>query len=138
MSDQVSAALRGEVRERAGRRCEYCFMPDDEPLYPHELDHIIALKHGGETSSANLAYACFECNRAKGSNIASLDPATGALAPLFNPRTHVWSEHFRFNGPVIEPLTAEGRVTVFLLHLNIPARVTIRAILLSEGRYWRP
>ncbi len=135
MSEEVGAALRREIRERAGGRCEYCFMPDDEPVFPHEPDHIIAAKHRGQTTSENLAYACFECNRAKGSDIASLDPATGALTPLFNPRTQVWPAHFRFNGPVIEPLTAEGRVTVFLLHFNIPPRVAIRAMLLAEGRY---
>jgi hypothetical protein len=138
MSDEVSAALRREIRERAEGRCEYCFMPDDEPLFPHEPDHIIALKHRGQTTSENLAHACFECNRAKGSDIASLDPATRALAPLFNPRTQVWSEHFRFNGPVIEPLTAVGRVTAFLLRFNVPARVAIRTTLFSEGRYWHP
>lgn len=138
MSDEVSATLRREIRERAGGHCEYCFMPDGEPLYPHEPDHIIALKHQGETISANLAYACFECNRAKGSDIASLDPATGALTPLFNPRTQVWLEHFHFNGPVIEPLTAVGRVTAFLLHFNVPTRVTIRATLLGEGHYPHP
>jgi hypothetical protein len=32
MSDEVGAALRREVRERALARCEYCLMPDDEPL----------------------------------------------------------------------------------------------------------
>ncbi|HEX6820297.1 MAG TPA: HNH endonuclease signature motif containing protein [Ktedonobacterales bacterium] len=138
MSDEVSAALRREIRERAGGCCEYCFMPDDEPLYPHEPDHIIALKHRGQTTSENLAYACFECNRAKGSNIASLDPATDALTPLFNPRTQIWAEHFHFNGPVIEPLTAVARVTAFLLRFNAPSRVAIRARLLAEGRYWHP
>jgi hypothetical protein len=138
MSDEISVALRREVRERAGGRCEYCFMPDDEPLFPHEPDHIIALKHRGVTASDNLAHACFDCNRAKGSDIASLDPATGALTALFNPRTRVWTEHFRFNGPVIEPLTPEGRVTVFLLRFNVPARVAIRAALIDEGRYAHP
>jgi hypothetical protein len=113
-------------------------MPDDEPLYPHEPDHIIALKHRGQTTSENLAYACFECNRAKGSNIASLDPVTSALEPLFDPRTQAWSEHFRFNGSVIEPLTAVGRVTAFLLRFNVPSRVAIRARLLAEGRYNHP
>jgi hypothetical protein len=115
MSEEIGMAVRREVRERAGGRCEYCFMPDDEPVFPHEPDHIIAIKHRGPTTSGNLAYACFDCNRAKGSDIASLHPATGALTQLYNPQTQVWSEHFRFNGPVIEPLSAEGRVTVFLL-----------------------
>ncbi len=50
----------------------------------------------------------------------------------------MWAEHFRFNGPVIQPLTAEGRVTVFLLRLNLPARIAIRENLMLEGRYPHP
>jgi hypothetical protein len=138
MSEKVSATLRRRVRERAGGQCEYCFMPDTEPLFPHEPDHIIALKHRGKTVSSNLAYACFECNRTKGSDIASLDPATGKLTALYNPRTQRWTEHFRFNGPLIEPLTPEGRVTVALLQLNLAARVAIRDNLMREGRYHHP
>lgn len=138
MSEDISAALRRTVRARARSQCEYCFMPDDEPTFPHEADHIIALKHAGPTIAENLAYSCFDCNRAKGSDIASLDPDTGVLTPLFHPRTQVWSDHFRFNGPVIEPLTAVGRVTIFLLRLNAPLRVAIRESLMREGRYPLP
>jgi hypothetical protein len=130
MSSEIRPALRRELRERAERRCEYCGMPDDIPLLPHELDYVIALKHGGLTTSRNLAYACFQCNRAKGSDIASLDPVTGKLTPLYNPRLHVWHEHFQLNGAIIEPITAVGRVTVKLLNLNNPARVAIRENLL--------
>jgi hypothetical protein len=135
MSEEVSAALRRQVQARADGKCEYCFMPEGEPLFPHEPDHIVALKHRGKTTRDNLAYACFECNRAKGSDIASLDPATGKLTPLYNPRTQQWTDHFRFNGPIIEPLTPEGRVTVFILRLNQAARVAIRDNLMREGRY---
>jgi hypothetical protein len=110
-------------------------MPDSEPLYPHEPDLIIALKHGGHTSEERLAYACFECNRATGTDIASLDPQNGALTPLYNPRTQPWTEHFRLNRPIIEPLSPEGRVTVALLRLNTTARVLVRAELMREGRY---
>jgi hypothetical protein len=113
-------------------------MPDAEPVFPHEPDHIIAIKHGGPTTSDNLAYACFDCNRAKGSDIASIDPDTDALTALYSPRTQAWSEHFRFNGPVIEPLTACGRVTVRLLRMNLPVRVAIRASLMRAGHYAWP
>jgi 5-methylcytosine-specific restriction endonuclease McrA len=91
---RISAALRREVRERARERCEYCLLAESQDFFPHEPDHLIALKHHGETLSANLALACFECNRLKGPNIASLDPLTGELVALFNPRTQNWSEHF--------------------------------------------
>jgi hypothetical protein len=113
-------------------------MPDSEPLFPHEPDHIIAVKHGGTTSKDNLAYACFECNRAKGSDLASLDPQTRALTALYNPRTQQWTAHFQFNGHVIEPLTPEERATGALLKLNLAVRVTIRDNLMREGRYPHP
>ena len=132
MSEGVRPALRRAVRERAYGRCEYCGIPDTESLFPHEPDHIISIKHGGTTNSENLAYACFQCNRAKGSDIASLDPLTGILTPLYNPRTQQWHEHFQFRGAIIEPLTAIGRVTAKLLNLNNTARVSIRENLLSS------
>lgn len=138
MSERITAAFRRAVINRARGRCEYCGMADTETLAPHEPDHVIATQHGGETALANLAYACFQCNRFKGSNIASLDPPTGALTPLFNPRVERWAQHFRLNGAIIEPLTDIGRATVFLLRLNDPERVTIRANLLSRGRYAPP
>jgi hypothetical protein len=135
VSEEIGTALRREVRTRAAGRCEYCGMPDSEPIFPHEPDHVIAVKHGGQTGSENLAYACFDCNRAKGSDIASIDPATGELTPLYSPRTRVWREHFRFNGPVIEARTATGRVTVRLLKMNLPVRVAIRESLMRAGHY---
>jgi hypothetical protein len=59
---RISAALRREVRERARERCEYCLLAESQALFPHEPDHLIARQHGGETVSANLALACFDCN----------------------------------------------------------------------------
>lgn len=137
MSDDISAALRRSGRDRAQGCCEYCGVPDDVVLYPHEPDHIVARKHGGTSASENLAYACFECNRAKGSDIASIDLSTGALTALFHPRQQAWQDHFRLNGPVIEPLTPTGRVTVQLLRLNHQARVALRDSLIDERRFPR-
>jgi 5-methylcytosine-specific restriction endonuclease McrA len=62
---RISAALRREVRERARERCEYCLLAESQAFLPHETDHLIAVKHGGETVSSNLALACFDCNRFK-------------------------------------------------------------------------
>jgi len=135
---RISAALRREVRERAGERCEYCLLAESQALFPHEPDHLIALKHGGETVSANLALACFDCNRFKGPNIASLDPVTGELVPLFNPRMQRWSEHFRLNGGKIIPLTTIGRATEKMLRLNIHRRVEAREKWAALGLYPEP
>jgi len=123
---RILASLRREVRERAGERCEYCLLAESQAFFPHEPDHLIAVKHGGRTISANLALACFDCNRFKGSDIGSIDPVTGELVALFNPRAQRWSEHFLLNGGQIIPLTAVGRVTERLLRLNLPTRVEIR------------
>lgn len=123
---RISAALRREVRERARERCEYCLLAESQDFFPHEPDHLIALKHHGETLSANLALACFECNRLKGPNIASLDPLTGELVALFNPRTQNWSEHIQLNGGQIIPLTPTGRATERLLGMNLPDRLKLR------------
>lgn len=130
---RISAALRREVRERAGERCEYCLIAETQAFFPHEPDHLIAIKHGGQTTSANLALACFDCNRFKGSDIASIDSVSGELVALFNPRTQQWSEHFRLNGGEIEAVTSTGRVTERLLRLNLPSRVEVRERLAALG-----
>lgn len=101
---------------------------------PHEPDHIIAEKHGGP-GFENLALACFQCNRFKGSDIASIDTDTGTLVPLFNPRTEEWREHFALKLGKIIPLSARGRVTVKLLKLNRPERVEVRNTLVDLGQY---
>jgi HNH endonuclease len=77
--------MRRQVRARAAGRCEYCLLADADTFFPHEADHIIAVKHGGVSTGENLAGACFDCNRFKGSDIASLDVVTQALVPLFHP-----------------------------------------------------
>jgi len=46
----ISAALRRKVSLRAGSRCEYCLLSEDDAYFSHEPDHIIAEKHGGRTT----------------------------------------------------------------------------------------
>ena len=104
-------------------------------LLPFEVDHIIAEKHGGETTSDNLCLACYRCNSFKGSDIASIDPETGSATFLFHPRRQRWADHFRLEDGVMAPLTAEARVTVFLLRLNAPVQVRQREALIEEDRY---
>lgn len=135
MSERVEKALRAQVIARAAYCCEYCGLPDDVVLVRHQPDHIIATKHGGETTLENLAYACYACNHLKGSDIASLDPETGSITRLFHPRTDPWHDHFRWDGPRIEPLTAIGRATARLLRFNDSQRVAIRANLRQQSRF---
>lgn len=123
------------VRDRAALRCEYCRLAEEDAYFPHEPDHVISEKHGGRTEAGNLALACFDCNRFKGSDIASIDPQTGALAPLYNPRLEMWTSHFSPKKGRIEPLTPAGRVTVALLRMNLEVRVEVREELLSLGTW---
>jgi HNH endonuclease len=92
-------------------------------------------KHGGETTESNLCLSCFECNRHKGSDICSLDPLTGDIAPLFHPRHEQWMDHFTLGGAVIRPLTPQARIAVRLLRLNDDKRIFERNALIDEGRY---
>ncbi len=131
----VPERVRRLVQERAQGRCEYCLIHEADMYYPHEADHVIAEKHGGATSLENLAWACFYCNRFKGSDLASVDPETQKIVFLFNPREQNWKRHFRFNGGRIEGLTASGRATVALLHLNDVERVAYRLGLIDIGHY---
>lgn len=138
MTGYISTDQRRLVVERASGRCEYCLLhQNDAALFDHEVDHIIAEKHGGQTLDNNLAFACFECNRYKGSDIASIDPDTDIITPLYNPRQQVWTDHFTLKGATITPLSAEGRATINLLRLNIAPRIRHREGLIELGKYPR-
>lgn len=137
MTDYIPAALRKQVIERAGKRCEYCLLPQEAAVYRHEPDHIIPRQHGGRTEAENLALACIRCNRYKGPNIGSIDPETGELVPFYNPRKQAWEAHFQLAGTIIQPLTPEGRVTARIFRLNDTNRLEERERLLKVGLYPR-
>lgn len=134
-STRLSQELRDHVRQRAQECCEYCLLNERDAFFPHEPDHIIAKKHGGLTTLANLCLACFNCNRFKGSNIASIDSISGNLTPLFNPREQLWNEHFEVSGGLIAPLTPIGRATEQVLQLNLISRIEVRAALSRLNKY---
>ena len=134
MPRDVDDAARRLVIERARRRCEYCLVHEDSAGFPHQIDHIISRKHGGSSGIGNLAYACVLCNRYKGTDIASRDQS-GRTIRFFDPRRDSWDEHFELRGPVIQPLTAVGEVTAFMLRLNAAERVIERQLLQALGQY---
>ena len=127
----IPAALRRKVEQRAQGRCEYCQFPQAFALHPHEPDHIIPHQHGGRTAEENLALACFRCNRYKGPNIGSFDSETGLLVAFFHPRTQAWADHFEWDGARVEARTREAGVTVRILRINDPQRVTERGRLMD-------
>ena len=123
------------VRQRAGHCCEYCRMPQDYDDATFEVDHIIAVKHGGPTRASNLCLSCLSCNSFKGSNIAGIDWKTRKLTPLFNPRRQAWMRHFRWNGPALVGRTPVGRVTIAVLNINDRFRIELRQRLIEEGLF---
>jgi hypothetical protein len=133
----IGADLRRLVAMRAERLCEYCLIHEEDTFYGCEVDHIISEKHGGPTREDNLAYACLFCNRNKGSDIASLEPETGQLVRLFNPRLDRWAEHFVLteDGITIAPRTPIGEATARLLGFNHGDRLSERRALREVSRY---
>jgi hypothetical protein len=131
----IPRPLRRLVLNRARECCEYCLIHQADLPEALQLDHLIAVKHRGRTTANNLACSCAECNRYKGTDLTSIDPVTGGIVPLFNPRKQKWSEHFKLVGVRIEGRTATGRATVELLQLNSDQRLLERTILQEDGRY---
>jgi hypothetical protein len=129
----ISAAIREQVRLRAKGCCEYCGLPELYSFQSHEVDHITSVKHGGSSQLRNLAYACFYCNNAKGTDIAARDPSTQKLTLLFNPRTQKWNRHFEIKDGLIVGKTNIGRATVHLLKINASERVALRRILIDDN-----
>ena len=56
--EYVSASLRRLIAKRANQRCEYCLIDEDDVFLPHEPDHVVAVKHRGETVKTNLVSTC--------------------------------------------------------------------------------
>lgn len=127
----IPVELRQQVYECAQGCCEYCLIPDSVVLFVHQVDHIIAEKHGGLTEITNLALACAICNKYKGSDIASIDFETDEVVRLYHPRRDVWHEHFALSTSKIIPLSAIGRVTVNLLQFNRSERLAERELLIK-------
>jgi 5-methylcytosine-specific restriction endonuclease McrA len=123
----IDAAKRRRVRERAGNGCEYCGMRQaDEQFLTYQIEHIVPRQHGGGDDDDNLALACPQCNLHKGPNLAGIDPLSGAIEPLFNPRRQAWEDHFESRGPYLFGRTPTGRVTIRVLAMNDEARIDLR------------
>lgn len=127
----MDAVTRTAVRHRAANRCEYCRLPQEVmPDAVFHIEHIVARQHGGADDMANLALACDRCNLHKGPNLAAVDPSSGDIVLLFNPRKEEWATHFGQAGAEVVGRTATGRATVSLLKMNAPERLELRASLL--------
>lgn len=134
----IGTEIRRFIADRAGNRCEYCLIHEDDTFFGCEIDHIISKKHGGSNDPENLAYACLFCNRHKGTDIGSIHPGTGRLIRFFNPRKDRWGKHFQLKSTVIESLTGIGEVTARLFAFNDLERLLEREALISIGAYPAP
>ena len=123
------------LSQRFVSKCEYCLTPEWILLAGCEVDHVISRKHGGITDQSNLAFSCARCNRAKGSDIGSVLPATGQYCRLFNPRIDRWTEHFSLEGSQIVGRSDVALVTIKILRLNDQERVVERELLRQIGEY---
>src|SRR5258708_13262846 len=88
------------------RKIEYCRTAQGVRAIDFPIDQIIAEKHNGQTVTDNLRLSCYWCNSFKGSDLSSADWATNRqIVPLFNPRQHIWHDHFNLHTLSIQPLT---------------------------------
>jgi len=131
----MDAALRRLIRQRAGDRCEYCRLPQSAVKTTLQVEHIVARQHAGPSLADNLALACDRCNLHKGTNLSAIDPQTGQVVPVFDPRTNVWTNHFELVGAEIVGISPMGRATARLLHFNTPTRLRVRRLLVATGQW---
>jgi hypothetical protein len=77
------------------------------------------------------------CNDHKYTAVEAIDPVSGELADLFNPRQHRWDEHFLWTADFTQVVgrSATGRATVAKLKLNRPQLVKLRRILRAAGEH---
>ncbi len=135
---ESSSSLRQRIRGAARDRCGYCLSSQRYVMAKLEIEHIIPRALGGTEDESNLWLSCSLCNRYKGSQVMGVDPLDGKRAPLFNPRTQTWAEHFRWSpdGIFILGRTPTGRATVEALHLNNELAVEVRRNWVLAG--WHP
>ncbi|MGB2610301.1 MAG: hypothetical protein WBC80_15105, partial [Isosphaeraceae bacterium] len=71
----------------------------------------------------------------KGPNLTGINPESGDIVPLFNPRLHFWADHFTLRGALIVGVTPTGRTTAHVLAMNARHRLNVRAELIAQGLY---
>jgi hypothetical protein len=131
-NDLPWAARVRQVYSRAHFHCEYCHTNQAIIGQPMHVDHIDP--QGGDGPD-NLCLACPTCNLSKGVATSSADPETGEEVSLFNPREHVWQEHFEWidGGRRIRGLTPIGRATVVRLAMNLDRVIVARSLWIRAG-----
>ncbi len=135
---RISMAVRRRIEKVANFRCGYC-QTSQRVIGPLlEIDHIIPESHGGTSDESNLFLACPMCNSHKADRQEAVDPESGEMTALFNPRMDRWDEHFEWieEGTVIRGVTSKGRATVVALNMNHPDTIATRRLWVTAG--WHP
>lgn len=134
MSRYLSNKLKELVPKRANFRCEYCLLSAEFSYFPFHIEHIISIKHGGKSTSLNLAFACPLCNLKKGSDIATFLTNPNTLIRFFNPRTDNWDDHFHAeNTGLIVAKTTIGAATIKIFNFNHPDSIIERSEMMRFG-----
>lgn len=135
MPSRIPRSLRAAVRKRAAGRCEYCQSAETYCGYVFEVDHVLPIVASGVTQLENLALACSNCNGHKAARTQALDPETGQLVPLFNPRRDAWADHFSWSddGTRVIARTAAGRASIAALQMKNGAIVLARVFWVTYG-----
>lgn len=130
-----SQLLRLHVEKRSHGRCEYCHAPQRACAYRFHLEHIKPRSRGGSDASSNRALACAACNLSKSNQEKGLDPRTGELIDLFNPRRQKWEDHFYWasDQETLVGRTRCGRATVLALDMNEELRRAPRKLWFDRG-----
>lgn len=140
----VNETTKKLVRERAKFLCEYCHSLEEASAALFAIDHIIPQSLPGSSDDPdNLALACQRCNGYRYNFTTGIDPETGDLIPIFNPRKQKWSDHFLWSA---DGLKIIGIILFFFLKIKITIDSCKKSQLLksfysyglrtSHGKYW--
>jgi len=137
MSAYVPAVLKQQVRQQFASCCAYCRTAEHLTVAIFEVEHIVPLAAGGETTLDNLCFSCPTCNRYKGVRLTAVDPQSGITVPLFHPQQERWDDHFSWNSDSTEVIgqTPIGRATIEALRINRPQLKRVRQMWTQMGEH---
>ena len=119
---RTSAALRRRVERRTRGLCEYCHSCAEYTGHDFTVDRILPESRCGTTTFDNPYWCCFWCNNFKQARTKALGVRSCRFVPLFNLRTEVWSDHFRWSRDETRVVgrSPVGRATIEALRLSRP------------------
>lgn len=126
---RILASIRERVAKATHYRCGYGLTSQRVIGPRREIDHLIPGARGGTNTEDNLWLACPICNSRKADRVEAVDPMTGGIVALFDPRRSRWTDHFEWleDGAIVRGTTSIGRAIVDALAMvDEPMVVTQR------------